>query len=149
MRFSYSGKTYSLDFSRNFKPVNPVGKSGDLGKFDMSKKLSKYPYTVATLYEVVEGQKGSEWPIVADAEVGCLVGADKFTLESGRLYALKKLTKGMENGLKAAIWDTYIKRPRAGKQTKRQLRAEIDRLTKELKTAQAQIVTLSKNEGSY
>jgi hypothetical protein len=105
MKFYYEGKTYRLEFERNYQQVS-VRIEGQLQKI-----RSTYPYTSAKLYETPIGEVPK---LVLIRTVGCLP-TDKYSNEKGRLFALRGLSRALNKlkypkGLIAAIWLAYRNR---------------------------------------
>lgn len=117
MKFEVNGEFYTLEFQRYFKPVRlGVDEAGNDITGD-----STYPYTSVYLW------KGLEPIPFRSYTVGCS-HVDQFSREDGRRNALRMLSKGKDqievngelvenpNGLtkavKAAMWATYLQRPR-------------------------------------
>jgi hypothetical protein len=105
MKFQFDGRTFRLEFERKYKNVS-VMRGGAV-----KTTRSKYPYTTATLYEVKDGE---EPKVFARGTVGCLP-TDKFSNASGRLFALRELSRavGKVDGtkeLRTALWLTYKNR---------------------------------------
>lgn len=97
MRFEFEGQKYILEFQRDFKETTVNGEI---------KKASK-PYTTVNLVRFEDDK-----PVVhRTATVGCW-HRDVYTLEKGRLGALRLMTKG--NGLskefKRVLWKAYMER---------------------------------------
>lgn len=105
MKFVVDGDTYELDFQRSYKQI-PIERQPD-GVIVYQK--SKYPYTTCTIlrHHASSGK--------VSVYRSCTVGAyhkDKFTLEAGRMNALKLLSKGnsLTKHFKAQMWKTYLNR---------------------------------------
>ena len=133
MRFQFSDKNYSIEFRRNHQTL--------IDRRTGEEFLSTYPATTVLIMQVVEGKKVGDWPVIAQATVGCL-DTDRFSLESGRLAALKRLSGEVKvdlNGNKKCypcqvpekmvvpMWAAYHSR----KPKKVDLRAEVEQLRSE------------------
>lgn len=111
MRFSFDGKQYQIEFERQhtfraeYDPILNV---------ELQVK-SKYPNTIARVYEVIDGA-GGVIPgeiLFREAKVGCWHKEKKgFSLEKGRQRALRMITKTIPVGMKPLLWKAYHERPR-------------------------------------
>lgn len=101
MRFTFNGSEYSIEFKREFKEIT---------RFNGEVVKSRFPYTTVTLFK---GAKKAE-VAVRTATVGAFYAEKEFTHEKGRLYALRSISRSMNNerDLKKALWKAYISRPR-------------------------------------
>ena len=105
MKFQFAGTTYFLEFQRDHKKVklHRQGKSEEI--------RSKYPYTTARLLVAKEGEKPG---LIDEAVVGCSP-TDPYSNESGRVMALRALTKPFSKELRRAVWQAYQLRREQGK----------------------------------
>lgn len=106
-------ESYEIGFKRAHRMVSVKDRHLD-GVFES--KSSKYPFTTATLYRLELGEmlsngkkKITSSKVVAMATVGC-ADTDVFTLESGRVYALKALGKKLSKDIRKAMWECYMGR---------------------------------------
>jgi hypothetical protein len=103
MRFTFEGRRYELDFSRERKDVVILR--------DGTKHTIKslHPYTTVSLKERIADALPAT---VATATVGCLP-TDRYSNDLGRVYALRALTQvltkkhGKSKEFKAAMWRAY------------------------------------------
>lgn len=113
MEFVYQGQQYRIEFSRKHKIVKTFREDGK-----QTEVKSKYPFTTAYLQRKINSETMNGWENVAEpATVGC-IPTDKFTLESGRLKALKKLTARIAKELREPMWTSYHGRLTAVKEKK-------------------------------
>lgn len=104
MRFTFGDAEYKLSFRRfNRRVVTGATEGGELRYAD-----SKYPYTEVTLTR--KGLDGKEVPIRKD--VAGAYFKERFTLEQGRLAALRKISITLDKELKKAMWEAYTRRSR-------------------------------------
>ena len=112
LTFECGSAFFKIEFTRTYQKVR-VGVD-DLGVPIM--KDSQFPYTTVTLLkDPVPYLIPHKFEIYRTATVGCW-HRDKanFTLEKGRIHALRLLSKTMDNekDLKQALWKTYMDRGR-------------------------------------
>ena len=107
MRFTHNGINYVLDFQREHKPVTKViNKTVITGP-------SQFPYTTVTLYTRLPDGK---LEVYRTATVGCHFRDRKlFTLERGRLHAMRLMSKTLDVGLKQVMWLMYMGRGSSSK----------------------------------
>lgn len=103
MRFEHKGKLYALEFSRDYRQISY--KEGLTVR-------SERPYTTVTILEITEPDKRvqSIRKVYRTATVGCWHKEPVFTLEKGRLHALRAVSKSVDKDFKRAMWDAYQKR---------------------------------------
>lgn len=105
MRFDHDGKTYALDFQRDYKLIRLGEINGEV-----LTAPSRYPYTTARVLEVDQALPVYEWPVYRTATVGCWHKEPVFRLERGRLHALRLLSRTLNREMKVKVWDTYMGR---------------------------------------
>lgn len=102
MTFTWEDNTYHIEFQRAYKQVR-VGVIDGVDIF----KSSRYPYTTVLIWK--SGPK-----IIPDlfrtATVGCWSNEKQFTLEKGRLNALRLVGRTLDKGFKKAMWKAYSER---------------------------------------
>ena len=102
MKFTFDGAVFLLEFSRERKPVVVESRTG------FTFAPSTYPYTTTTLWKIVPG---SPPELYRTATVGCwFKERGKFTLEKGRLHALRVMSKTLTPDFKEVMWKAYINR---------------------------------------
>ena len=123
MRFMYEGSEYEILFNRDFKQVEII----DRKKNEKRTETSKFPATIAMILKVDHNKKSQFWDVIASSEVTCYTH-DRFDIEQGRMWALKKLTHLIPSDMRPIMWETYKNRPRAGnlKEQNRELRKEVN-----------------------
>ena len=102
MKFEHEGNMYSLDFQRERKPV-VVGATPE---GEPVQAPSLYPYTTVVLWRKM---KDGTLELFRTATVGCWHG-EYFTLEKGRLQALRLVSKTLSKELKKKMWAAYMNR---------------------------------------
>lgn len=128
MKFTYAGKDYLIEFSRDYRVRDLIRHEESVdpttGEVIVTKTVVKlkstYPYTTAMIVEVDSTKPRKEWKVYRSFTVGC-AHFDKFRVEDGRLRALRALCKGnsMTKTFKKELWKTYLNRPK-GQPTKQQ-----------------------------
>jgi hypothetical protein len=103
LRFEYEGEPYAIEFSREHRKV-PVVISQNYDHKVVDRVDSKYPYTTARVVSIT--RNGTRGTVLYTATTGCAT-VDKFTLERGRIVALRKLTKKVSKAFRKAIWTCY------------------------------------------
>lgn len=106
MRFTYNGSEHSLSFKRT---------TADVTRFNGEVVKSRHPFTFVALETVVrdpDGKVTSRTKVLEDKAITSK--GDHFSIEQGRLAALRNLTRTMttQKDLKKAIWTAYVKRAR-------------------------------------
>lgn len=101
MRFTFKGLTYLIEFQRRAKTV-VVRNADGTEKF----VPGKYPDTVARLLEE-DPAKPLAQKVYREATVGCWHREPNFSLETGRIRALRMITKTIEKGMKPLMWKAY------------------------------------------
>ena len=139
MRFQYLGKAYSIEFRRHHEVVRVVNKDGEVEEV-----TSKYPTTRVALAEVIEGKRAGDWPELVSATVNCLP-TDKFTLEGGRQYALRKLSETLPSDLKSLVWTAYMDRSREPNKMER-LEAENETLREKVEFLMSLVRLMGRDE---
>ena len=109
MRFIYEGQEFEILFQRKHKSVEII----DREKNTKTEALSTFPTTTVMLLKVEPGKKAREWEVPYKAEASCFKG-DKFTVEAGRIWALKKLTPMLPPEMRPVVWNAYLNRPKSG-----------------------------------
>ncbi len=122
MRFKYDGAEYEILFNRDFKQVEVI----DRKKNEKRTETSKFPATIAMILKVDNSKKSQFWDVIASSEVTCYKH-DRFDIESGRVWALKKLTHLIPSDMRPLMWEAYTKRQKGGnlKEQNKQLRQEV------------------------
>ncbi len=144
MRFEHGDTTYEFTFFRQHKRVKVLDKKSLAEGYKIYRwEKSRDPYTTVTLREVVKDEKAETWPILAEAEVGVLAGADRYSPEKGRIWSLKKLTGLIPAELRAPMWQAYHERPRGPQAAT--IRKELEAQVASLKAENKKL----KNEVAY
>ena len=101
MRFTFNGEQYALEFKRIPREFTDPR--------DGLRKLSAKPYTTVNLLQF-DGN-GQNPAIFRTGTVGCW-WRDNYSLEKGRLGAMKLMTKGnsLSKEFKQAVWLAYFNR---------------------------------------
>lgn len=102
MTFQHGEKTFKIEFHRERREVKTFDEKGKEVFV-----LSKHPFTTAEIVELTEDKE--KRVVLASASAGCSP-EDKFTLESGRLRALKKVTDQLPREMRKVLWETYHSR---------------------------------------
>ena len=111
MRFQVDGTTYALDFQREHKYVHvPYPKQTKGGNKIMETKRSTHPYTTVRVVVVDDSVPPKQWKTAFEATVGCWHKEDKFTIEKGRLEALRKINRIIPPDMKSPMWNAYLQR---------------------------------------
>lgn len=101
MTFEYKGKTYLIDFTRQHRRITVV----EMGT--PKNRTSAYPYTTVKILEAAVGKKD---PVVfREATVGCYHW-EIYTKDSGRLHALRSVTKTLPKEMRPLMWKAYMER---------------------------------------
>lgn len=100
MRFTFDGKDYTIEFQRSFRERVKTNLAGD----DVVTKSTK-PYTTVTLLEADLGRPQAK-TTYRTATVGCW-HKDKFSLETGRVRALRSMTRTLPKAMKPVLWKAY------------------------------------------
>lgn len=111
MRFQFEGKTYSIEFQRDYSTHRSVSTSPEATTTTFVKDT--FPYTIARIMlhtTTVDGKEKLE--VWRTAKVGCWHQEKKFSLETGRLRALRNITRTIPKPMKPLMWDAYHSRPR-------------------------------------
>lgn len=106
MRFTYNGAEHSLSFKRITTIVT---------RFNGEMVKSRFPFTFVILETITrdaDGKITSRTKVLEDKAITSK--GDHFSIEQGRLAALRNLTRTMttQKDLKKAIWTAYVKRSR-------------------------------------
>ena len=109
MRFMYDNQEWEILFNRDHKIVEVI----DREKNEKRQEISKFPTTKVMLLKVEPGKKAREWEVPFKAEASCFKG-DKFTVEAGRIWALKKLSPMLPEDMRPVVWNAYLNRPKSG-----------------------------------
>lgn len=104
MKFTYKGKDYVIEFQRRNKHVTRYRPDGT--QFYLE---SKYPSTIARLVEIDPAKPLAE-KIFREASVGCWHQEPQFSLEKGRIRALRMITMTIDKDMKPLMWDAYHNR---------------------------------------
>jgi hypothetical protein len=102
MRFTVFDQEFSMEFSRAHREI-PVHNDDGTTTF----VLSKYPYTTIMLWRHLQGENPE---VYRTATVGAWHKEKTFTLERGRLCALRAVSTTLDRVVKAAMWDAYMRR---------------------------------------
>ena len=108
MQFEYDGYKYKIEFQRNYKMVR-VGVDKQTPPNDLF-QASRHPYTTVILWKHEKDR--TSFTLHRTATVGCWHKEGRFTLEVGRLRALKAISRTLSDGLKKAMWASYMNRER-------------------------------------
>lgn len=97
MKFTYLGATYEIEFQRQRRERARGG-------------LTTYPATTVRLIRSEAGKLPGE--LVREATVGYSVTNEnrKFTLEGGRISALRAITPTLDKDLRRVLWGAYVNR---------------------------------------
>lgn len=118
MRFTHEGRTYVIEFQREYRMKDALVLQEDGTEKIESVPATRYPDTTAYVLEVkpstadATGDTGKEERVpYRSYRVGCW-HRDGFTLERGRLNALRGITRSnsLSYNFKQALWNAYIKR---------------------------------------
>jgi hypothetical protein len=93
------------------KDYQPLVKRNESGIPIVNLVPSKFPYTTVNIVEL--GEKRSDDTIYRTATSGCY-HQDKFSLEEGRLHALRLVSKTLDKPMKKAMWNAYMNRKVGG-----------------------------------
>lgn len=96
MKFSYNGANYEIEFTRERRKLK-------------IKDLAPSRITTVTIYRTTPGKLPGE--VVRTGFSTCSY-LDNFRKESGRLKALKNVSRTLDKPFKRALWDAYLNRPR-------------------------------------
>lgn len=119
MKFDFEGAKYEIEFSRQHRQVvvgaeertDPV--TGEVTTVQV-KKPSKYPYTTVVLWRSAVGRLPGE--LFRTATCGCWfkerLKPNQSLLETGRLRALRMISKTLPVALKREMWRAYMSRPK-------------------------------------
>lgn len=104
MKFTVNGNEYVIEFERQFRQIH----SGyDHAKNEPIFKRSRYPYTTV---RIIENRKGAfPGKVYREATVGAHY-TEAFSLEKGRLNALRLVSKTLDKPFKKALWTAYMER---------------------------------------
>ena len=102
MRFNYDGIDYVIEFQRELKP-----RKIQTGRTLSRVVMKRYPDTTVRILKSSPGALPGE--VYREATVGCSVH-DQFTLERGRIAALRAVSRTLETGFKQALWYAYLTR---------------------------------------
>jgi len=94
MKFTYEGSTYLIEFERK-KHKRKLG------------GLTTFPDTTVRI--LVSRPNRLPGELYRTATVGCSIH-DKFSLERGRLAALRLVSMTLDKDFKKALWTNYINR---------------------------------------
>lgn len=117
LKFEFEGTKYRIDFTREARTVKQFRgyadsvdtSNGEVIKVPVVVDVpARYPYTTVTLWKTMPG--GGE-VIYRSYTVGC-IHTDSYTLEDGRLAALRMLSKSnsLDKPFKKAMWTCYFDR---------------------------------------
>lgn len=100
MKFKYNGTEYLIEFERQYRQI----RSGyDEQKQEQIFKQSRYPYTTAKILTLPDKK------VFREATVGAHY-KEAFTLEKGRLNAMRLISRTLDKGFKKAFWEAYVSR---------------------------------------
>ena len=105
----YEDQEFEILFQRKHKPIEII----DREKNTKTEALSTFPTTTVMLLKVDPAKKARQWEVPFQAEASCFKG-DKFTVEAGRIWALKKLTPMLPADMRPVVWNAYLNRPKSG-----------------------------------
>jgi len=112
IEFTFNNLKYEIEFER-------VSRNVRVGFNDEGQPIyrpSKYPTTVVTLWQISPSKMNNfrthngDYKF-RDASAACY-HKDKFTLEKGRLAALKMVGKTLSKEMRKIMWTAYLNRPR-------------------------------------
>ena len=106
MKFEHEGATYFLDFQRDYKQVEVGNTAGEVVR-----TASHYPSTTVILWKQRENPLAPE--LYRTATVGCW-HKDTFTLEKGRLNAMRLMSRTLSKEMKRKMWASYMNRKVVG-----------------------------------
>lgn len=133
MRFKHGAKLFQIDFRRHGGTIpgrtvtieiekdDPDNPGGTIFVEEQRPIPTRYPYTTVTVCEVTRGENGRDVFTPVRTATSGAYHKERFTLEKGRLAALRilfpKHTKhdAAERAFKEAVWNAYINRPQRGK----------------------------------
>ncbi len=107
MRFSYEGQDFSIEFERQNREV----KYED-GSSHGVRAPSTKPHTTVRLIitpPTIEGVVSAGHIVFRTATVGCW-HKDRFSLEKGRIHALRAVGRTLTKGFRTAMWAAYTNR---------------------------------------
>lgn len=114
--FDYEGKSYVVDFKREKRVEGYVHQLHEVQPPSGTDRIYKtvpvyttYPDTIVIVREMVPEKTSKEWPIRWQATAR-FCAKDTFSLEAGRVHALRKLVEGSADfpiDAAKAIWDAY------------------------------------------
>ena len=110
LQFVHGTNTYAIEFER-YRPAGD--RHGEPGQ------PYTFPYTTARLMIETQAKAGEieihGFHLYREWTVGCWHKEKRYTLETGRLRALRGLSRGLTDlGLKQALWKCYLGRPKGG-----------------------------------
>lgn len=102
MRFTHDSKIYDISFKRHYGTMS--------GRGDLPLAApTRHRYTTVDIG--ILSDDGEEVVPYRTATVGCH-HTDHFTLEQGRLAALRSVGKALSKDERKEMWDAYINRPK-------------------------------------
>jgi len=112
MKFEFDGLQYVLEFERSSKQVTVGSQKDEKGNRRAVKATSRYPYTTVRIIQLPKNVKdvtrGSR-VVYRTATVGAY-HKDNFTLERGRILALRAVSQTLTKEFKRVMWDAYMHR---------------------------------------
>lgn len=117
--FDYEGKSYVVDFQRTKRVVGHQVVKQNTADRIVKHVYATYPDTHIFIREMVPEKPSKEWPIRWQARAK-YCDKDRFSLEGGRMAALKKLTGAdgalyKQKDLCQQLWTAYNTRYRRSK----------------------------------
>jgi hypothetical protein len=101
MEFKYHGKTYRIEFQRKTRPIVKHDNVSGLETFEPG----RYPDTTVRL--VIVGPGAFDKAIFREATVGCWHKEKGFSLEKGRIAALRLVTAAIDKEMRPLLWKAY------------------------------------------
>lgn len=110
MRFEFVGSKFAIDFVRSLRQRTFFTESSAGTSVEM-KVNSTYPYTTVNILELDPKEKGiKNAKVFRTATVGCWHLEPNFSLETGRLRALRSVTRTLPKEMRPLVWDAYMSR---------------------------------------
>lgn len=112
MRFVFETRLFAIEFRRDYRKIERVDENGKLHKVQ-----TKFPYTTCNILELdptSRNEKGfithKNSKVFQTATVGAWHKEPNFTLETGRLRALRNVTRTLPKEMRPLVWDAYFGR---------------------------------------
>jgi hypothetical protein len=115
LRFEVDGVPFRIEFQRDWMKVPYYGEDGE----KVGEAIATHPYTTVKLVQL-HPETGKPVEVFREATVGCSP-YDTYTLESGRRWALRSVTRTLNHlndadknawykRFKSIMWQTYLTR---------------------------------------